>query len=276
MTRRLHLSRDEALAAYAAQREVARDALEGAGFGAGEVDGLMAAGRDMIAIRSRSALAADKKPGASRLGGLPDLPEGIEWPIREGYRFDFVAQLRLEDLGALDIHELLPRAGVLSFFAGHDVTPLSEWQLAFRVSHYPPETPLIPAAGDTALRPRHARPPKARGVDFEPVFVLPPPWSNVLPGLTRSPTYEQVHESLFHLTRESGPAHPASGLLGFDRPNEAKLAPEERMLLRLEAGEAIPYDFLESVNLCFVVGERALTRTRFDLLAVHAYEGFQI
>lgn len=47
------------------------------------------------------------------------------------------------------------------------------------------------------------------------------------------------------------------------------------MLLRLEAGEAIPYDFLESVNLCFVVGEGAPTRSRFELHEVHAYEGFQ-
>lgn len=266
------LSRADAVAAYRAQRDHARATLEAAGVGPSQADALIALGRDVIAIEARNALVADKKPGATRLAGLPDLPHGGAWPSREGYVFHFVAQLRLEELAALDIHELLPHEGVLSFFAGHDVTPRSEWQLAFRVEHHAPDVPLAPCIGDTATRPRHLRQPKPSGLDFRPVFHLPPPWASWLPEVTRSRAYEDAYESLYQLTAD--PVHPMSGLLGFGRARELDLAADERMLLRLDAGERIPYEFVESVNLCFVLRDDALAR--FDLAAVRAYEGAQI
>jgi hypothetical protein len=260
----------DALETVATQREHARAALQTAQLPAADIDALMGAGRDVIALRTRNARAPDKKPGATRLGGVPDLPTGVGWPSRDGYEYDFVGQLRMEDLATLDVHSLLPHDGVLSFFAGHDITPSSEWQLSFRVDHYR-GLPLAPVE-DLTPRPRHRRVPKPRGIDFEPVFFLPPPWSAWLPSLTRNTEYEDVYDSLYRFTTE--PVFPASGLLGFDRPNEAVLESSERMLLRLEHGESIPYPFEEMVNLCFVIGADALAQRDFG--AVRAFEGASI
>ena len=54
--------------------------------------------------------------GASRFGGIPDLPPGCEWPVREGVPMEFVAQIRLADVAGLDPLERLPATGSLLFF----------------------------------------------------------------------------------------------------------------------------------------------------------------
>ncbi|AFC32830.1 hypothetical protein PM3016_6189 [Paenibacillus mucilaginosus 3016] len=52
-------------------------------------------------------------PGASKIGGCPDLPPDLEWPTWRGYPQSFIAQLNLADLPPISP---LPAAGVLYFF----------------------------------------------------------------------------------------------------------------------------------------------------------------
>ncbi|MGH2504277.1 MAG: DUF1963 domain-containing protein, partial [Ktedonobacterales bacterium] len=54
--------------------------------------------------------------GASRLGGLPDLPDGQVWPAMHGAPMSFIGQIRLQDAHALDGGNALPAAGLLAFF----------------------------------------------------------------------------------------------------------------------------------------------------------------
>lgn len=54
--------------------------------------------------------------GASRLGGLPDLPDGQVWPTMNGAPMSFIGQVRLQDAHALDGGAPLPAAGLLAFF----------------------------------------------------------------------------------------------------------------------------------------------------------------
>lgn len=54
--------------------------------------------------------------GASRFGGVPDLPPGATWPEREGVPMEFIAQIRLADLVAAGGDERLPAQGSLLFF----------------------------------------------------------------------------------------------------------------------------------------------------------------
>ncbi|HEY4241816.1 MAG TPA: YwqG family protein [Kofleriaceae bacterium] len=54
--------------------------------------------------------------GASRFGGIPDLPPGAAWPMREDVPMEFVAQLRLVDVAPLDPLGRLPARGSLLFF----------------------------------------------------------------------------------------------------------------------------------------------------------------
>jgi uncharacterized protein YwqG len=54
--------------------------------------------------------------GASKFGGLPDMPIGTAWPILNGVPMSFVAQIRLEDARPVDVNRQLPPAGLLAFF----------------------------------------------------------------------------------------------------------------------------------------------------------------
>ena len=56
--------------------------------------------------------------GGTRLGGLPDLPAGADWPSIADRSLCFVAQVRLSEVAG---NGLLPKAGLLSFFV------LDEW-----------------------------------------------------------------------------------------------------------------------------------------------------
>jgi hypothetical protein len=55
--------------------------------------------------------------GASRLGGSPDLPADLPWPVSDdGTPLSFIAQLDLEETAAHDAEGILPKTGLLSFF----------------------------------------------------------------------------------------------------------------------------------------------------------------
>lgn len=64
--------------------------------------------------------------GASRFGGVPDVPADFVWPVFETDTYDdkeikarplsFIAQFNCEEIAPLDTEGLLPETGVLSFF----------------------------------------------------------------------------------------------------------------------------------------------------------------
>ncbi|MFL5629078.1 MAG: YwqG family protein [Ktedonobacteraceae bacterium] len=54
--------------------------------------------------------------GASKLGGLPDLPRGVTWPAWKGLPQSFIAQIHLADVRQYDTEKILPENGVLWFF----------------------------------------------------------------------------------------------------------------------------------------------------------------
>jgi hypothetical protein len=56
--------------------------------------------------------------GASRLGGLPDLPAGRPWPEHQGLLLTFIGQIDLAEVPRLPVP--LPERGLLSFFLGID------------------------------------------------------------------------------------------------------------------------------------------------------------
>jgi len=54
--------------------------------------------------------------GASRIGGLPDLPASTNWPEWKGKPQSFIAQIRLDEVHQYDTNGLLPPQGMLWFF----------------------------------------------------------------------------------------------------------------------------------------------------------------
>jgi len=54
--------------------------------------------------------------GASKVGGLPDLPSGAGWPWWKGLPLPFVAQVNLAEVTPFDVEQALPSSGLLLFF----------------------------------------------------------------------------------------------------------------------------------------------------------------
>lgn len=78
---------------------------------------LIARVRPAIAFDSKRSRDAEIAIGASKFGGAPDVPLGFDWPLAQGRKLDFLAQLDLEEIAPLDIERILPAKGLLSFFA---------------------------------------------------------------------------------------------------------------------------------------------------------------
>ena len=59
---------------------------------------------------------ADLAVGASKLGGAPDVSDGTRWPSYDGRLLSFVGQVNLADVSPFDEQDMLPPAGLVSFF----------------------------------------------------------------------------------------------------------------------------------------------------------------
>jgi uncharacterized protein YwqG len=84
--------------------------------------------------------------GRSKLGGLPDLPSSMEWPVWKNQPLSFIGQFRMTEAAPHDSDGALPHTGFLYFFYeaneqvwGYDPAHRGAW----RVLHYDgPESEL--------------------------------------------------------------------------------------------------------------------------------------
>lgn len=81
----------------------------------GRLSALAALAAPCIQLHPRSTTDGVQS-GETKLGGRPDLPSSWEWPKIGGVPKAFVAQVNLSNLPALEEQNLLPPAGLLSFF----------------------------------------------------------------------------------------------------------------------------------------------------------------
>jgi uncharacterized protein YwqG len=71
----------------------------------------------------------DERLGGCRIGGVPDLPQGVEWPRLStearsnvvpassvGAPLSFLLQVNLAEVAFVDLEQLLPKSGMLYFF----------------------------------------------------------------------------------------------------------------------------------------------------------------
>ncbi len=75
--------------------------------------------------------------GASKFGGLPDLPPNTEWPHWEGRPLHFVSQIAMVDVKQYDLDNVLPEKGILYFFYdmeqpwGYDPADRGRWKVTY-------------------------------------------------------------------------------------------------------------------------------------------------
>lgn len=137
--------------------------------------------------------------GASRLGGVPDLPSGLEWPTWQQAPMAFLAQLNLAELAPYDPAHLLPPEGMLSFFCqsqgfgweeavdykathtGVEEREPGSWQVLFVDGNL---TALQPRAAPAGLSPVAQLAPCA--LQFQLEWTLPPIESLLIESLQLS------------------------------------------------------------------------------------------
>jgi uncharacterized protein YwqG len=72
--------------------------------------------KDSIRLHTKLAREYDVSIGASRIGGVPDVPPDFKWPERSATPQSFVAQIYLDEAHPYDTHGALPARGMLWFF----------------------------------------------------------------------------------------------------------------------------------------------------------------
>jgi uncharacterized protein YwqG len=69
-----------------------------------------------IRITATPVAEGELEAGGSKLGGTPDLPDGMAWPECNGVAMALLAQLRMQDVAPYDPDARLPQSGMLYFF----------------------------------------------------------------------------------------------------------------------------------------------------------------
>ncbi|WP_324679164.1 YwqG family protein [Hymenobacter sp. GOD-10R] len=166
-------------------------------------------------IRVSPALAAAPLPlGASRLGGVPDLPAAVGWPTWQGRSLSFLVQLNLAELAIYPAAAVLPSAGWLSFFYDAQEQPWG-YDPANRgravVQYHGPDAVLAPRLlpADLSLEDYTAFPEVA--LSFAAEMTFPNPWEDEV-GITEEELSEEQHEGYWRLLHRHGDG--TSRLLG--------------------------------------------------------------
>jgi hypothetical protein len=172
---------------HQAQLEALRTLIARAGLGAhaADIEGLLRPG---VGLKTRKAKRSDLDVGSTRVGGEPDLPEGVAWPEGGDEPMLFVAQARLDDVAPFDLEAKLPPRGLLSVFADSyvdhvtivhtedvgslrriawphkKIEPFTACGVEVRAElHLPPPSSCFVALDAPAGRPGSARRPALRG-----------------------------------------------------------------------------------------------------------------
>ena len=87
------------------------------------VDELVEAATGCISITTHQRSDESIPIGASKIGGEPDLPAGVEWPHCKNAPLSFACQFNLSSVPANSSAGRLPSEGLLSFFC--DTTQFS-------------------------------------------------------------------------------------------------------------------------------------------------------
>ncbi len=197
--------------------------------------------------------------GATKLGGCPDLPKGMEWP-REGHQiFSFVAQLRMEELTALDVDGLLPKKGLLSLFVQDEFGEPLDYLGAVKVMLLdgPLERAMVPEGFD--LRPdEHVfREPFAACTLHARQVLGVPPYSHPLAArLVSGDNADTYSDSVFTYSS-------VNQLLGFREHDDGEQTEEMELLFLCKSDDEAGMEWGDVQDLAFMLPRAALLAADF-------------
>lgn len=177
---------------------------------------------DLIALPSIRLFTTPAKEGsltkgASKLGGMPDLPPGFEWPQWKKVPQSFIAQIRLEDVQLYDVEKVLPPKGMLWFFYdtaqetyGDNPDDKGAWLVLFKDDNL---DTLQPASAPAAL-PKKSR-FKPCSIRFAQEITLPQQPELLLPNFDWTDEEQQKYEDLLSTFPDPADrAQPRNRMLG--------------------------------------------------------------
>lgn len=253
--------------------------------------------RPAVRLASEAVELDDEPLGECRLGGLPDLPEELEWPTDRGRALSFLAQFRLSTLTPFDRRRLLPGRGHLWFFYDAEGQPQGQEPQdaeSFRVLFH---------AGEQSELSRRKPPPglsipvfPAASVQLSTESSLPPEESHEAQVLDLSPEdWDLYYELLTGLeATESLGTEPRHKLLGYADPHQGDMRldcqviasgrscreegifrsddalaldqgiSEWQLLLQLDSDPELGWNWEDAGRLYFMVRLDQLRQARFD------------
>ena len=168
--------------------------------------------RDLAAMTAPVAqpavrLVTTSSPSRSHFGGVPGLPEGVEWPERSGRPLDFLARLSLAELQAAQSLPWLPPVGALLFFYdcedqpwGFEPADRSGWRVLLV-----PDLPQPVADGPTGPVAAH------RPAAFKPIASRPSPEHRAFPAKDLTDEEFSAYQVTLDASFGSGPRHQVGG-----------------------------------------------------------------
>ncbi|HVV83537.1 MAG TPA: YwqG family protein [Kofleriaceae bacterium] len=221
--------------------------------------------------------------GASRFGGVPDLPPGVAWPERAGVPMEFIAQVRLADVS----DPRLPAAGSLAFFYN------SQWGTTDNVPDEPCCAVVFHDGPDDALV--RATPPQVEwksefvevtqfapflhglaSLRFEPTVTLP---GGVSPFIAAPldawwQDFDAYHRAAFTGTTEG---QPSSYVLGYvdeqDYVDAHANGTDDQLLLQVDSDGAAEFQFGDCNKLFFLLTKDELAARDFSGVRVYSLLG---
>lgn len=226
--------------------------------------------RPAIALLSTRSTDEAIAVGATKLGGCPDLPPGMPWPREGAQIFGFVAQLRMEELSALDPEGLLPKKGLLSFFVQDESGEPLEYYGAAKVMLLdgPLERCAVPEGFD--LRPDGTvirEPYAACTLLAQPIVMVPsaghPLCESLLPDDKRDAYEDDV--------RRSSMTH-GNQLLGYRNVFEGENDPDVRLLFQVTSDDEAGMEWGDVQDLAFLIRTEDLKKHDFSKVVADVSE----
>ena len=196
----------------------------------------------------------EKTPlGGSRFWGNPDLPSDMDYPTYissdgEEWEYQFVCQINLSEIAALDTEDRLPHTGLLSFFAKIDHY-LGRFDYAGSIEGYISDTEDVKVIYF----------PEVTG-NFQEFVLLDEDDQEVNPaefeirfGLERPEGYHEDHVLLAEPTHREWET--------WDHPFE-----EWQILLQVDSFSGVDFNlnFMDCGVLDFIISPEALSERRFE------------
>lgn len=223
-----------------------------------------------------NATESDALPlGASRIGGMPDVPSDLEWPTWRDNPLAFIAQLDMADVSCFAGADVLPGAGHLAFF--YDARQPWGYERddsgSSRVVYLPAGVRLTRREVPAAL-PDEGR-FKTCAVSFAPRLTLPSIDSEPLEGMRLSDDQLEAYCDVRERFRESDGPGWSSQVLG--HPDEVQgsmeagcasivggTAPDWRLLLQVDSESSAGMMWGDVGRIYWWIRRADLASRRFD------------